>query len=336
MGIKAMVSVMLQSRGFGKLFLYSISHKNSLVSVDKFKSKNLDSLKHLIRVSTVEKLMGTSSEEEEIWNNYKVVYKNVCKLINELKKYCSKMEKQTKTELKKSIEVYYEKKEQLEKQIEFLANMKPVNAGYLNQEGIEENKVAIANATKEFNETRKSKKYKDLLKKSECKETVMSYESFKPAEKGKDDGGAPNAPHFSEFLKIQLKTKNDELKKLNNYIDGLVAEKKKNDISKCQEKIASAASELVNFVNEGLAENDIVMTVDGAMTFLKNNGWKDDSKGTIFDCLLTSLAAKVNNIKRSFPSSKEFKDLFSNKLKGTLKITKSNFKNITIIKSQLK
>lgn len=318
-----MFSVMLQSKGFGKLFLYSISHKNSLVSVDKFKSKNLDSLKHLIRVSTVEKLMGTSSEEEEIWNNYKVVYKNVCKSINELKKYCSKMEKQTEDDkLKKSIEAYYEKKEQFKEQIKFFANMESANADYINPK-VEK---SIISATNEFNKIRKNKKFKDLLKKSKCKETVISYESFKPAEKGKDDGGAPNAPHLGEFLKIQEENRNKENKNIEDHIEELIKEEKEREILNCQGEIANAAGNLANLVG---------IDVNAIKKVLKDNGWKDDSEGTIFNCLLTSLAAKVNNIKPSFSTSKEFKDLLSDKLKGTSQITKGNFNNIAINRAQL-
>ena len=111
MDIKGKISLMLKSKGFGEMFLYSINHKNSLVDASSLKAKNLDSLKYIMRVTTIEKLLGKSSEEEVAWKDYKELYKSVCGSIDTLKKYCSALEKQSETNLKKRIEKYNEQKE---------------------------------------------------------------------------------------------------------------------------------------------------------------------------------------------------------------------------------
>lgn len=328
MGVKAILSVMLKSKGFGELFLYSINHKNSLVSVNKLKSKNLDSLKHIMHVSTVEKLMGKSSEEQEAWNAYIGVYKNVCNSIDKLKRYCSKMEKQTETKLKNSIGKYNLQKEKLKKQIEFLTNMQPANVNYIG-EVAEKNINAINKAAETFNKVRSRSSCKDLLKKSKCEETVMNYTSFRPIEKGKYDGGSPDATHFVEFLKMQKQNRNEEFQNMNCYIDELVKQEKKKDILECQVKIASVAENLANFV---------VADVNAINKVLKENGWKDDSDKTIFNHLVTSLAINLNDNKNNeilVSNSEIFRNLVSTKLASKQKFNKSDFKNVNISKENL-
>ena len=324
MGVKAILSIMLKSKGFGEPFLYSINHKNSLVSVDKLKSKNLDSLKHLLRVSTIEKLMGKSSEEKAAWNDYKATNKSVCQSIDKLKKYCSKMEEQVGDKLKERIDKYNLQKVKLKAQIEFLTKMNPANADYLNKDKIKEKETAINNATEKFNGIRNDQKYKNLLEESKCV-NFKDYKSFKPAEKSKNDGGASDVPDFGEFLKMQKENMSKENKAIEDYINKFTEEKKNNDISNCEENIKAVVGDLVKLTGGFNAETVINM--------LEKNKWKTDSNSAVFVNLVSLLAGDIKDDsgKLIVSNTVEFRNSVSEKLKKGKNFSSKDFKNNGVI-----
>ena len=323
MDIKGKISLMLKSKGFGEMFLYSINHKNSLVDAGSLKAKNLDSLKYIMRVTTIEKLLGKSSEEEVAWKDYKELYKSVCGSIDRLKKYCSVLEKQSETSLKKRIEKYNEQKERLQAQIEFLTKMQPANAGYTDKKVIAKNIEAIDSAATKFNRVRGKKPYKEWLEKSGCNGTVVNYASFKPAAKRKTDGGMPDAPHFAEFLKMQKETRNEEFIKINGYINTLVKQEMQKKILECQEKIGNTAGKLAQLVDINM--RDIAKSDKAQSESLYNN-------------LTSALALKINNSSKKplISSSEEFRKLVSAKLASEKKFSKEDFPGMDIEDKQLK
>lgn len=327
MDIKGKISLMLKSKGFGEMFLYSINHKNSLVDAGSLKAKNLDSLKYIMRVTTIEKLLGKSSEEEVAWKDYKELYKSVCGSIDTLKKYCSALEKQSETSLKKRIEKYNEQKERLQAQIEFLTKMQPANAGYTDKKVIAKNIKAIDGAAAKFNIVRGKKPYKEWLEKSGCKGTVMDYTSFKPAAKRKTDGGMPDAPHFAEFLKMQKEIRNEEFIKINGYINTLVKQEMQKEMQRkileCQEKVGNTAGKLAKLV-------DIDMRAIGELSQIKSE--------SLYNNLASALALKINNSSKKplISSSEEFRKLVSAKLASKEKFSKKDFPEMDIKDKQLK
>lgn len=256
MGVLSLLNKLLKEAGGEyESFLHSITRRKPDITIEKMKSRDLDSLKSMIRITITEKIMSVNPQDDI--DQYSDFCNDINKSVKELKKYCLRMEKVEQSGLEKMIVKYNKRRKILEEQIDFLIKMPPVNDSYYNENTVKAEIGAINNAINAINTLRKNNK--KLLKENK----VAEY-------KGLDEnliGSIEVGTAFSNILKQQNKLRDENVEKAKSSIGKENVQTYKEEFFEELNKVLKYLNcECLNSINveniskrldEGLSSNEI-------------------------------------------------------------------------------
>lgn len=273
-------------------FLQAFERKRPSKTIENIHSNDLDTLSNMIKTTMIEKIVGFDPQDNS--SEYSTFCSNISGSVKELKKICSMMEK---LDFKEMLKDYNKDKKVLEKQINFITNIKSIYSDdyYDNMKGVKADIDAVNKAIDAINKLRKDNS--KLL-------------NGKTGEYGKFDydGGKKGVLIKSEFLSIfkkQTEYRDKNVEEAKKYVKSLINSKEE---TTKEEKIKVCKQEITKNINESVKSVGLKFDLEDISNILDDGFNPDEIYANFVNANVADKIVKLARGGNIIQGSGDFKD----------------------------